>query len=249
VVVPVEAGIRQTIDVRVTFADRGGGVVRRESTSSSTRTDVQQSIVSAGEGWGVAYAGALVQPADSATFRIIVRDASDAERGGMWGGGMRIRSFAGPGLRMSDIVVSSSGPGTWTRGSTRLFLLPARSFQPGTAAAIFYELYGLEPGTTYRTELMLQPEDESVGERVWRALTGSGEVRLSFDSEVPADAGDVLTELRSLALPTEEGRYSLFVRVTNARGESAEARRSVVIGRDAAMPSGSPATPSTDPTD
>ena len=249
VVVPVEAGIRQTIDVRVTFADRGGGVVRRESTSSTTRTDVQQSIVSAGEGWGVAYAGTLVQPADSATFRIIVRDAANAQRGGMWGGGMRIRSFAGTGLRMSDIVVSSSGPGTWTRGSTRLFLLPARSFQPGTAAAVFYELYNLEPGTTYRTELMLQPEDESVGERVWRAITGSGEVRISFDSEVPADAGDVLTELRSLALPLEEGRYSLFVRVTNARGESAEARRSVVIGSDAAMPSGSPATPATDPTD
>ena len=250
IVVPVAAGAVQPIELRVTFADRGGGVVRRESTSSTTRSDVRQSIISDNEGWGVAYARTMVQPADSATFRVVLRDPGDSGRGGMWGGAMRVRSFTAYGLKISDVVVSGSGPGTWTRGSTRLFLLPARSFVPGTPAAIFYELYDLEPGSRYSTELTLTPEDESLGERVWRAVTGSGEVRFRFDSEAPTDAGSTLQELRSLVLPTEEGRYTLTVRVTDARGVVAESRRAVVISRDAAAPSGSPAEPpATDPTE
>ena len=250
IVVPVGAGATQPVDMLITFADRGGGVVRRDATSSTTRANVQPSILSDGETWGVAYARTMVPPASAATFRVVLRDPADAGRGGMWGGVVSVRSFTGRGLRMSDLVVSGPGPGTFTRGSTRLFLLPGRSFAPGSNAAIFYELYDLEQGTTYRTELTLRPENESLGARVWRALTGAGEVRIRFDSPVPEDAGATLQELRSLGLPEEEGRYTLTVRVSDAHGGFAEATRSVVIARDAATPAGDvQAPPATNPTD
>ena len=238
VVIPVEPGTRQPVDLLVTFADRTGGVVRREATSASVRTEAQASVRSGGETWGVAYITTAVRPSDNATFRIVVTDATDASRGGMWGGAVRVRSFDSYGPKMSDVILSGPGPGIWSRGDTRLFLLPARSFVPGATASIFYELYDLEPGTTYRTELTVSREDEGVGQRLWRALTGAGEIRVAFESRVPENAGSTLQELRSLGLPRDEGRFTLTVRVTNAAGQSTEATRSVIISQDAAEPEG-----------
>ena len=247
-VVPVPAGERQPVEVTVTFADRGGGAARREATSSSMRDEVPQSILSGGEGWGVTYARTVVEPADSADFRVIVRDPSDPDEGGMWGGLVRVRAFDSYGLKMSDLVVSGAGPGTWTRGGTRLFLLPARSFVPGATASIFYELYDLEPGSTYQTELILRPADDGLAERLWRRLTGSAEVRVRFESHAPDDLGATLQELRSLRMPDEEGRYVLTVRVTGPRGQSAESARMLDIAEDAAAPSGAEvAPPASDP--
>ncbi|HUF13314.1 MAG TPA: hypothetical protein VMN78_09455 [Longimicrobiales bacterium] len=240
VVIPIDNGIQEPVHVLVTFADQTGGVVRREATSSSVRTEVQPSIASAGETWGVAYVRTLVEPTDRAAYRVVVRDPGSADAGSMWGGNLSVRSFAGVTPTMSDVVVTGSGPSTWSRGSTRLFLLPARSFAPGAAAALFYELYDMQPGTTYRTELTLRRMDEGIGERLWRALTGAGQVRLRFDAQVPQDAGATLQELRSVELPSEEGRYALTVTVTTATGAVAQATRDIVIARDAATPSGGP---------
>lgn len=237
VVVPVGDSDGQAVDVLVTFADEGGGVARREATSTSVRTAVTRTIVSGGEGWGVAYLRTPVRPTDRAAFRVVVRDPDAADAGGMWGGTIPVRSFEGAGPRMSDVVVTGSGPSTWSRGVTRLFLLPARSFHPGAPVALFYELYDMQAGSTYRTELTLRPLEETLGARVWRALTGSGQVRVRFDSTVPDDAGSVMQELRSLRLPVEEGRYSLTVRVTGASGAAAESTREIVISEDAALPS------------
>ena len=161
----------------------------------------------------------------------------------MWGGSISLRSFAGSRFSMSDVVVSGPGPGTFTRGSTRLFLLPAQAFEPGATATVFYELYHAEPGTTYRTELRLRQENAGLGARVWRAITGTGEVRLRFDGVIPEGTGTTFQELRSLGLPEDEGRYILSVRVTNSRGQSVETTREVEISRDAAAPAGA----STDP--
>ena len=250
VVVPVAEGAPQPVEVTVTFADYGGGAARRDAASSTMRDEVRNSIVSDGEGWGVTYARTMAQPADSAAFRVIVREPDDPAQGGMWGGTIGVRSFAAHGLKMSDLVVAGPGPGTWTRGSTRLFLLPARSFRPGATASIFYELYDLAPGSTYVTELILRPSDEGLAARLWRRLSGSGEVRVRFESRAPDDAGATLQELRSLGMPTEEGRYTLTVRVTGPRNQNAESSRAIVVAGDAAEPSGAQvAPPATDPTD
>lgn len=238
VVVPVDAGTPQPIDVLVTFADEGGGVARRMSASGSTRTTMTRSIVSSGEGWGVTYVTIPVAATSAATFRVVVRDTRHPERGGMWGGSIEVRDFSGAGLAMSDIVVAGSGPATWSRGDTRLFLLPARSFEPGSTVALFYELYDLGPGTTYRTELRLRRRAESLGGRLWTALTGAGDVRLRFDTQVPDTGADVVQELRSLELPADEGRYELTIRITDADGVSVESSTAVTIAPDAAAPAG-----------
>ena len=239
VVVPVERGGTQPIELLVTFADQGGGVVRRAATSSTAHSQVRQSIESGGEGWGVAYAQTTVAPADDAEFRVVVRDPTDATRGSMWGGPVRVRSFAGYGAKVSDLVVAGSGPTTWVRGGTRLFLLPRRSFEPGATATVFYEIYDLPPGSSYVTELTLRPQDENLRQRLWRSIAGSPEVRIRFESQVPENADSTLQELRTVGLPQEEGRYTLSVRITGARGQSAETTREVVISRDAAAPSAS----------
>ena len=238
IVVPAAAGAAQPLEVLVSFADEGGGVARREATSSSLITEVHQSILSSGEGWGVTYLTTVVEPAASAAFRVVVRDPLDPDAGGIWGGTVPIRAFDGPGLQMSDVVVAGSGPSSWNRGSTRLFLLPARSFQPGTPVALFYELYDMVPGATYETELVLRPVRESVAGRLWTALTGAGEVRVRFETRAPDDASATMQELRSMQLPMEEGRYSLTVRVTGANGQTAESARDVIISEDAARAAG-----------
>lgn len=234
VVVPVATGATQPIELLVTFADQGGGVARRQATSSTAQAQVPHSIESGGEGWGVAYAQTTVTPADDAAYRVVVRDPSDPTRGGMWGGTIAVRSFTGYGVKMSDLVVAGSGPATWVRGDTRLFLLPRRSFEPGASAVVFYEIYDLVPGTTYRTELTLRPEDANIGQRLWRSITGSPEVRIRFESQAPENVDRVLQELRTVGLPEAEGRYTLSVRITGPRGQVAEATREVMISRDAA---------------
>lgn len=236
VVVPVSSGGARTVDVLVTFADETGGVVRRASARGSVRTEVVPTVFSADEHWGVAYVRTTVQPTERAAFRLVVRDPAAPERGSTWGGAISIRSYAGGGPSMSDVVVTGSGPATWSRGSTRLFLLPARDFLPGSSVALFYELYGFTRGSTYRTELTLRPADESLTSRLSQMLTGPDHVRLRFDAEIPEDAADVQQELRSLTLPPEPGRYRLTVRVTDASGAIVEATREITISLDAAAP-------------
>ena len=235
VVVPVESGVTQPVELLVTFADNGGGVVRRQATSSTAQAQVGRSIESGGEAWGVAYAQTTVVPADDAAYRVVVRDPTDPARGSMWGGSVAVRSFTGYGAKVSDLVVAGPGPATWVRDETRLFLLPRQSFEPGATARVFYEVYDLAPGSTYSTELTLRPMEENLGQRVWRSISGTPEVSIRFDSQVPADAGSTLQELRSVGLPEAEGRYTLTVRITAQRGQVAESTREVVISRDAAV--------------
>lgn len=243
VVVPVASGIQRPIDVLVTFADETGGVARRESAQGSVRTEAVRTIVSGGEGWGVVYVRTEVEPTERATFRLVVRDPDDAQRGSTWGGALAVRSYREPGPSMSDVVVTASGPATWARGATRLFLMPGRNFAPGSRVALFYELYDFEPGSTYRTELTILPVDESIASRLWQAITGPDRIQLRFDAEVPEEAGDVQQELRSLTLPTETGRYRLTVRVSDSAGRSAEALREIVVSEDVPAPVGATSPP------
>lgn len=240
VVVPVADNATQPIELLVTFVNQGGGVVRREATSSTAQAQVQRSIESDGEGWGVAYAQTTVAPWADAAYRVVVRDPTDPTRGGMWGGTVAVRSFAGYGVKMSDLVVAAAGPSTWVRDGTRLFLLPRRAFEPGGDALVFYEIYDLEPGATYTTELTLRPEDENLRQRLWRSIAGSPEVRIRFESQVPENAGSTLQELRTVGLPDPEGRYTLTVRISGPRGQVAESTREVIISRDAATAASGP---------
>ena len=246
VVVPVEENGARPIDVLVTIADETGGVVRRESATGRVRTAVERTIVSDGDGWGVTYASMEMAPTERATFRVLVRDPEDTDQGALYAGAIAVPAYAEARPAISDILVTGSGPATWSRGSTRLFLLPARAFVPGSTVALFYELYDVPAGTTYRTELEVTPVQESVGSRLWRAITGSGEVRLRFDAELPADGGAVHQELRSLTLPVDEGRYRLRVRITTSTGATMEETRDIVIAADAAAASGAPARQATD---
>jgi len=136
-----------------------------------------------------------------------------------------------PGL--SDLVVAPVDvTGGLRRGDVVVPLAPLRTYGTDETFALYYEVYGVAPGATYRTEIVLEPRTRSLLDRL-RGLFGLAEdgLRLSFD----ATAGTVhpvlgLQERRTVdAAGIPAGEYTLRVTVTDAAGSSSQRSAPLVI--------------------
>lgn len=235
--IPLGTRSAQEFELRTTFADENSGVVGRRSASSHDTTTVVPATVD-GEGavWGFAHTATQVEPTEGTAFRVVLEDTRDADRGGLWGGTVRVPSYRGSTLLMSDVVVAATGPAGWTRGGTSMPLHPGRSYASGEAMVLFYELYELEPGQGYRTELTIEPERRGMVQRLAGLFGGGNRISLSFDGRAPDDLRGALQQQRTLRTELEPGEYRLRVEVRSDDGESATRERRLVITADSAGP-------------
>jgi hypothetical protein len=93
-----------------------------------------------------------------------------------------------------------------------VFFNPLKTFRQGSNLELYYEIYGLRPGTPYNTQLSVRREGR-----------GRSEITLSF-SELAGN--DVTRSRRTVVLdPLREGEYTLEVEATAADGRKVRQSR------------------------
>lgn len=145
-----------------------------------------------------------------------------------------LRGEAGGPFAVSDVVVGREGSGlVLVQANDTVRLNPLSRFPEGSAAELYYEVYGLARGATYHTVVRLQREG---GRSIFGAIGslfggGRAPVLLEFDA---AAEGPVTRVHRGVALrDVGKGTYRLTVVITDpASGVRAtRTRRFQVVAR------------------
>jgi GWxTD domain-containing protein len=146
-----------------------------------------------------------------------------------------VRTLSGASFAVSDVVVGREGSGlVWvSAGDDTVRLNPLSRFPEGSAAELYYEVYGLARGASYHTVVRLEREGHrSLFGAIRGLFGGSGAaVLLAFDA---AAEGPVTRVHRAVALrDVAKGTYRLTVVISDpASGASAtRTRRFQVVAR------------------
>src|SRR5881398_135969 len=139
-----------------------------------------------------------------------------------------VGSLDGARFAASDLVLGRQGSGlAWTPGPDTVPLNPLGRFPEGGSAELYYEVYGLAPGSSYHTVVRLERE----GRRsLFHRLFGGGQTPVLFEFDAPAD-GPVTRVRRALDLrDASKGSYVLAVEIRDpATATSLVRRRQFVI--------------------
>lgn len=162
-------------------------------------------------------------PSRTAIYRLVLRDATDPDAGALRGGPLDLPDYGAGSPMLSDLMLAElDARGGWPRDSFGLALLPGPTL-PSRTFGLFYEIYGLAPGTPYRTEITI--ERAVAGARGWlrRILGGRHRLRLAFDGIARPGPDGAVRESRRLDLRLPASAYTLRVRVRDGRsGGTAE---------------------------
>lgn len=122
--------------------------------------------------------------------------------------------FGSDSLAISDLVLGSRASSlTWMpTPEDTVFFNPLKTFKEGSSLELYFEVYGLRPGTNYATQLAVRREGR-----------GRPEITLSFSE--PAGA-DVTRSRRSLDLARlREGEYTMQIDIRAADGRTVKQTR------------------------
>ncbi|MEX2284270.1 MAG: GWxTD domain-containing protein [Gemmatimonadota bacterium] len=147
-------------------------------------------------------------------FRTLVRSTADSTVGHSYYASLPI--FLTTGFDVSDVVLAEvKDGGRFTRGPVQLQVMPSRVFADARFK-VFYEIYGLEPGTDYQTTIRIEPKGGGVASAL-RKLTGQSAITLSFPGTVAGPERWRQQELRTIETSLAKGSYTLTVTVENTR--------------------------------
>lgn len=161
-------------------------------------------------------------------YRVTVSDLA-RHAGGRGGGRIAVPDLGG--FALSDLVVApSDAAGAWRRGRVAVPLAPRRVYRPTESFRLYYEIYGLDGDTPYRTEIELVPARMGLMDRVRSLLGRDDAVRLRFDGRTPASHHLFgVQELRSVDLNgIEPGVWTLRVAVTDLASGRAIVRQTTI---------------------
>ncbi|HEX9106839.1 MAG TPA: GWxTD domain-containing protein [Longimicrobiales bacterium] len=163
-------------------------------------------------------------PTGTAVERLVLRDAAaGVPAGEAYAAAVPVRAYEDAKLGISDIVLAEpTSSGVWHRGKASLALVPPRQFPEG-AFTVFYEIYGLPPGTSYQTSIAVEGMDRDA----LRALLGlgHGSIRITFRGDAEPDSDGTLQVIRRIRGDLKPGRYRITVEVNDLTG-GRTARRS-----------------------
>ena len=170
-------------------------------------------------------------PARDARARVVLRDAIDADRGGVVDATLEVPDYRSAPLMVSSIVLAEpDSGGAWRRGEVALALVPHGQFPEGRAFRLFYEVYGLVQGEAYRTELRVDPQARpGLLDRIRRLLGGRPAVRIAFEEVAAPGEDGVVRQLRRVEHGLAPGLYRLSVRVTTKAGVEARGERRLSV--------------------
>ena len=148
-------------------------------------------------------------------YNFIVRDAVDPVAdedpvGNFYRGEILVRQFAVAIPDLSDVAVSADSGGKWSPIGPESSVVgirpsPAHTTGPDGIAFVYFETYGLTPGSPYSTTVQLEPID------------GGGDTfDLSFPGDAPLEPGPRVGRILRLDLSdTDPGSYRMLVTVVD----------------------------------
>jgi GWxTD domain-containing protein len=140
----------------------------------------------------------------------------------------------GGAFAVSDVVVGREGSGlVWVQANDTVRLNPLSRFPEGSAAELYYEIYGLARGAIYHTVVRLEREGHRSLFGAIRGLFGGGRAPVLLEFDAAAD-GPVTRVHRGVALrDVAKGGYRLTVVISDpASGVSVtRTRRFQVVAR------------------
>lgn len=187
--------------LRFTAVDRAAGTVRRVD---STRTFALPEHEPAGS--YLAFVTELPAPPGRYAVHAAVFDSTRNAGDGFERRGIEV---PGPGLALSDVIpLVAPVPGLagetgvpWVRNGARLRINALGGYRRNEPAPIYYEVYGLAPGRSYRTRIAVYRRDRKPESGVQLVFTETA-------------AGEMATEERTLDLRRlSPGQYRLEVTV------------------------------------
>jgi len=180
--------------------------------------------------------GRLTVPVPPGRYRYRVLVTSpDGAAGDLVIDSVGVEALDGRRFAVSDIVVGREGSGlVWVPppGDT-VRLNPLQRFPEGSAAELYYEIYGLASGATYHTVVRLSREGGRSLFGAIRGLFGGGRSPVLLEFDAPA-TGPLTRVHRGIALrDVPKGNYRLTVIITDpATGASAtRTQRFQVVAR------------------
>ncbi|HMJ59487.1 MAG TPA: GWxTD domain-containing protein [Gemmatimonadales bacterium] len=177
---------------------------------------------------------ALPVPAGRYRYRLLVMTPDGSAGDLVRQDTLDVRPLTGTAFAVSDVVLGREGSGlVWVTSGDTVRLNPLSRFPEGSAAELYYEVYGLPRGATYHTVVRLEREGRRSLLGAIGSLFGGGRapVLLEFDA---AAEGPVTRVHRGVALrDVGKGMYRLTVVITDsASGVSAtRTRRFQVVAR------------------
>ena len=177
---------------------------------------------------------ALPLPPGDYRYRLLVTTPDGAAGDLVRQDSLAVSVLDGAAFAVSDVVVGREGSGlVWLQASDTVRLNPLSRFPEGSAAELYYEVYGLARGAPYHTVVRLEREGHRSLFGVIRGLFGRGPapVLLEFDA---AAEGRVTRVHRAVALrDVAKGNYRLTVVISDpASGVSVtRSRRFQVVAR------------------
>ncbi len=155
---------------------------------------------------------AIDLPPGQYRYNVIISDASDPvsdelPAGNYHRSNISVRQFAVAIPDLSDVAVSSDSGGRWSPISTEsavgLSPNPVHVTGPDGIAFVYFETYGLTPGSPYTTTVQLEP------------VSGGGDTfDLSFSGDVPLEPGPRVGRILRLDLSdSEPGSYRMLLSV------------------------------------
>ena len=159
---------------------------------------------------------AIPVPAGSYQYRLLVRSV-DGGAGELLVEPLTVERLAPQRFAVSDLVVGREGSGlVWfSPAGDTVRLNPLQRFPEGSAVNLYYEIYGLAPGTPYHTVVRLEREGgRSVFGSIGR-LFGGGRSPVLLEFDAPS-TGSITRVQRGLELrDVSKGTYRLSVIITD----------------------------------
>ena len=164
--------------------------------------------------------GQLAVPLEPGQYRYrLLVTSVDGSAGDLVVDGLHVENLDPRRFAVSDVVVGRTGSGlVWVSpppaGDT-IWLNPLNRFPEGSAAELYYEVYGLANGASYHTVVRLEKEGGHSLFAAIRGLFGGGRSPVLLEFDAPAD-GPVTRVHRGIALrDVGKGNYRLTVVLTD----------------------------------
>ncbi len=207
-----DGGWVYSLDIAAELYDADTLVARSESRSSVTLG----ARIPENYPYGFPVQTVMQVPPGEYDYRIVIRDNN-------WEGSRSVNEKRGRVVVprsvtaqpfVSSIAVAADSGGTWTpAGDIELILNAARIVQSTARPYVYFEAYGLTPGSSYRGEVRLVSRWVSTGQG--ERFEGTYQpFQLQYRGSVPRNPSEPVRELLRLDLSkTEPGPYEVQVRV------------------------------------
>ncbi|HEY6852722.1 MAG TPA: GWxTD domain-containing protein [Gemmatimonadales bacterium] len=207
---PVAGGVVYPLHFRLLVSDTSDRLVARVDTARLFRAHEPLG----GDAYLTGQLAVAVPPGDY-RYRLLVNTPDSAGGDVVLGDSITVERLDGSTVAASDLVLGRRGSGlVWTAAGDTVLLNPLARFPQGSAAELYYEVYGMERGAAMHTVVRLEREGGRSFFGAIKGLFGGRRAPVVLEFDAPAD-GPITRVHRGLDLrDAPRGRYLLSLTVT-----------------------------------